>query len=306
MINPKVYIIIVNYTNWQDTLECLDSVIKSTYKEYSIIIIDNLSPNDSIRELANWATAYDHKVYTGSEFETAKPAELAKVNLVKNGKNTGFAAANNLALNLIKNLDCYAWLLNPDMIVETDALAELVKFADEQASTTIIGAVIRTFDEKKDIILYGGGKLDFRTATSNPSKNPAPANDLDYISGSSLFTHAGNFRTYGLLPEEYFLYWEETDWCYHAKLNGAQLKVCLAAICYDKISQVIGKGFLAHYYYTRNGLIFISKYKKEKLGLAWTAMYLKMAKRLILYQWDIAKGIKRGMIDFKNKRTHAI
>ena len=85
---------------------------------------------------------------------------------------------------------------------------------------------------------------------------------LDFISGGCLFTHAINFKRNGLLPEKYFLYWEETDWCYHARKKGCLLNVCTAAVCYDKISTIIGKGYLANYYYTINGLRFTSAIRK--------------------------------------------
>ena len=86
---------------------------------------------------------------------------------------------------------------------------------------------------------------------------------MDYISGGSLFTHINSFNDLGLLPEEYFLYWEETDWCYRAKKKGYELRLCEKAVCYDKVSSSIGKSFLADYYYTRNGLFFLSKFKKS-------------------------------------------
>ena len=52
---PPVYIIILNYKKWQDTMECLESVFHSSYKDFSVIVIDNDSQNNSLEHLMQWA-----------------------------------------------------------------------------------------------------------------------------------------------------------------------------------------------------------------------------------------------------------
>ena len=51
MTTPKVYIIILNYNQWKDTLACVESVLQSDYENYSVVAIDNNSPNDSRQNL---------------------------------------------------------------------------------------------------------------------------------------------------------------------------------------------------------------------------------------------------------------
>jgi GT2 family glycosyltransferase len=121
---------------------------------------------------------------------------------------------------------------------------------------------------------------------------------LDYISGACLFTHTSNLRKIGLLPEKYFLYWEETDWCYLARQSGCQFYVCHTAICYDKISTVIGKSFMADYYYMRNGLLFISKYRSKNIPFVIFFAGIRFMKRVITGQWKRANGVLKGMRDF--------
>ncbi len=121
---------------------------------------------------------------------------------------------------------------------------------------------------------------------------------LDYICGGALFTHAVNFRQLGGLPEKYFLYWEETDWCYNAKQNGFGLLVCESAVCYDKISSTIGKGFVADYYYSRNGLFFIKKYREKNIPLVLFCAGLRFFKRLIKGEWKRARGVLKGTMDY--------
>jgi len=52
---PKVAIIILNYTGWKDTIECLESVLRNDYPNYQVIVVDNGSPNNSMEYIKAWA-----------------------------------------------------------------------------------------------------------------------------------------------------------------------------------------------------------------------------------------------------------
>jgi len=55
MIYPKVYVVILNYNSWKDTIECLESVLRSDYQNYQVVVVDNNSTNNSIEYLKAWA-----------------------------------------------------------------------------------------------------------------------------------------------------------------------------------------------------------------------------------------------------------
>lgn len=304
---PKVYIIIVNYKNWQDTKDCLTSLLHASYKNFTVFIVDNNSGNQSLANLSAWMNSekVSHVIFPSPEVITL-PAQLPQVICVQNDHNSGFAGANNLILDLIKDENAFVWLLNPDMTAAPEALSHLVKLAVNKPVTTIIGATIKHWSGNRDLFFYGGGKVNYNTATIKLVSALAGAGKLDYISGGCLFTHAGNFKTIGLLPGEYFLYWEETDWCCKARQMGFELLLCSDAICYDKVSTVIGKGFLADYYYARNGLLFLSKYQGKKIPVALCFMVFRFFKRVFTGQWKRAAGIYRGTKDYLKKRKYAI
>lgn len=310
MDRPKVYVVILNYQNWQDTLECLESVLHSSYRYFSVIVIDNNSQNNSLGNLTNWAqnVQSDSKV-TKESFsyslvnkeninDFTDPALFNTLTFIQNDSNTGFAAGNNIALHILQNEDAYIWLLNPDMIVREDTMAELIKFADKKDRHSIIGSVVKHYSGKNDILFYGGGRILFSSASIKWIKDPDDIASLDFISGGCLFTHTGNFKRNGLLPEKYFLYWEETDWCYNARQKGCSLDVCTTAVCYDKVSTIIGKGFLANYYYTLNGLRFTSTIRKPKKAIILFYLGMRFLKRIITGKWASAKGLYKGARDF--------
>lgn len=311
-----VYIVIVNYKKWEDARECLDFLFRSDYQQFSVILVDNNSGNGSLQKLMEWAdspaqaTSADLPFHTGDlrkpigyrlfdrkewERTTADRAVLPRLIFVQNDSNSGFAAGNNVALRPLIADDAWVWLLNPDMIVQADTLSESVRFAIEQPFRTISGPVVKQYDPPHAIHIYGGARINRKSGTVVFLKEQAELPRLDYISGGALFTHTAHLREIGLLPEEYFLYWEETDWCFRAKEKGYAMKVCETAICYDKIGTTIGRGFLAEYYYTRNGLIFLSRHngtgKEPQMGF----VLLRFLKRIATGEWGKARGVYQGV-----------
>ena len=306
---PEVYIIILNYKNWQDTRECLESLTRLRHRQFKTIVVDNNSGNQSLQHLMEWADAQPetpggprYSYYEGNRL----PAGLGPFNslppiiFIQNPENNGFAEGNNLALRLLLEKNAYIWLLNPDMTAQDDALTALLQFAESHPPKTITGTTVKNYLPPHEVLQYGA-KINFNSATVDNVTDAARIPEIDYVCGGSLFAHTRHFNDIGLLPTDYFLYWEETDWCYQGRQKGYDITVCTEAVCFDKISTSIGRGFLADFYYTRNGLIFLSKYKKQKLPLAFFFIFLRFMKRVLLGQWAKAKGVYKGSITFLNK-----
>ena len=105
---PKVGIVISNYNGWQDTLVCLDSLQKQTYKDFEIILLDDASPNDSVAQLQDKLPA--NTVFLPQE------------------QNLGFAAVNNVGMRRALADGCdYVLLLNNDTAVAPDMLETLLR-----------------------------------------------------------------------------------------------------------------------------------------------------------------------------------
>jgi GT2 family glycosyltransferase len=311
MKNPKVYVVILNYKHWQDTRDCILSLMGSSYTRYHILVVDNNSGNNSLEELSgaliHAGLKHSDQPAAPADFILIQQQQLAqskidlsfhKITLIQNDRNDGFAAGNNIALRLPREEGSYVWLLNPDMIVQEHTMTALVRYAEQLGSRTIVGADVRYWDDKEQRFFYGGGKVHFFSGPSRMLMNPDEQQQLDYISGGCLFTATDTFNDLGLLPEDYFLYWEETEWCYRAKQEGYVLSVCPEAVCYDKISTIIGKGFISDYYYARNGLYFISRFKRKAIPSVLFFMSIRWLKRLMSGQGKRAKGIRWGTIDF--------
>lgn len=306
---PKLYIIIVNYNSWRDTLECLHSLKESIYKDFQIILVDNHSPNDSVVNLKKNFEKNDYVYYFFETFPVPHYENLPLDNsafnypilFVESSENLGFAGGNNIALRYLVDkkvqYDSRIFLLNPDTTIENDALLNLMNTKEK---SFISGCHIKSYDDHS-ISYYGAYRFNIPLGMLIQIKNPIAESKLvDYIHGGALFTTLATIKKIGLMPSDYFLYWEEADWCYKAKLQGIPLLICNQAIIYDKIGTSIGRGVLAYYYYARNGFIFYKKYFRKYIPLLLAMQLLRGLLAFCAGKRDVSKGYYLGIKDYFN------
>jgi hypothetical protein len=316
----EIFIVILNYNCWEDTIECLESVLKSTYCNFKVVVLDNNSPDSSMDRITAWAQGRlshfirkDNPLRKFSWPPVEKPLNFMSYSrgdieerkvvlpdtplvLIQTGDNLGFAVANNIALKWILNErpGSFVWLLNPDMVIEPDTLLRLVEAAGDDTKS-VTGCRVNDYCSPNETLFYGGARLIQWTGTVKFIKDPQKIEMLDFISGGSFFTSIDNFKEVGLLPEEYFLYWEETDWCTVARAKGVELKVCAEALCYNKVAASIGVGYLSEYYYTLNSLKFFKKYRPEQIKYILIANLLRIIKRVFMFKFAHIKAIIDAM-----------
>jgi GT2 family glycosyltransferase len=243
---PKVIIIIVNWNGYQDTSDCLRSIAKIDYPNYSIVVIDNGSK--------------------GREAEKIKRA-FKSISLIKNRTNKGYATANNQGIKfaLSKKAE-YLLLLNNDTLVKKDFLSLLVKYAEENGFKGILTPKILYY--KSNHIWAMGGRLPMLTSIprmtgqGKPSARYKKIIHCDYASGCALFVPSKTVRKIGLLNPIYFAYYEDTDFSFRAKSRGFDIRVIPESIIWHKVSRSTAPknlkkiGRAQGYLLARNGLIF--------------------------------------------------
>jgi len=317
----KIYIILLNYNGWKDTIECLESVLKNDYKNYQIIVVDNDSPNNSMEYIINWAEGKQELVYDENSqlkhlsqpfepkpldyvFYTKEEAlnggdqeKESKLNnpiiFIQAGENGGFAAGNNIGIKyaFAKNDFEYVWLLNNDTVIEKNSLSTLLNYASKK-DIGICGSALMYYHNPKEVQAYGGTVNKF----FGTSKHIFDINDidkkLDYIVGASFLIDKKVINKIGLLPEEYFLYYEETDYCFNARNNGFKLGVDVESIVYHKEGGSTGadknpnkKSEFMDILSLKNRIKFHRKYLSGGIGL-WSGMMIVFWNR-----------IRRGQID---------
>src|SRR3989338_8229659 len=111
-MNSLVYIIIINWNNAKDTIECLESLQKMNYENYRVVLVDNASTDDSMQKITAWLKI--------SNFE-------GKTNCIPLRENLGFTGGNNVGIDhAIKQNTDYVLLLNNDTLVTENFLSLMI------------------------------------------------------------------------------------------------------------------------------------------------------------------------------------
>lgn len=295
---PKVFVIILNFNGWSDTIECLESLGKVDYSNLEVVLIDNASQGD---------------------YRLPTTDYRFKIQIIYNKDNLGFAGGNNqgIKLALEKGTD-YVLLLNNDTTVEPDFLKKLVEELIQDESASIAGPLIYFYDSRqatgnKRLIWSAGGRFVGRLRRGEligyrevDQGEYQASEQVDYISGTCLLIKAEVIKKIGLIPEDYFLYYEDADWGQRAVSAGWRCLLVPQAIIYHKASQSTQEFSYPYIYYnTRNNLIFASRFGLKLLVYPLSAwIFLKQSVKFVLgIRRDWARPMMRGVWDFWNKKT---
>lgn len=261
MNQPHVSIIILNWNKWVDTIECLESVLKSNYTNYSIILIDNGSDNNSVEKILAWAYGNLPEPYVSKYNEIVlpevkKPVIVQKIRIeddnyipTKTGKNSlihlilsnenlGFAKANNVGIRYADAIwnSKYYYLLNNDTVIENETLRNLVTVLENHPQYKIAQSTIYFYENKEKIAIAGGklflwGKGRFYTRIK-----PNEIKEIGFINGCALLLSQEIVEKYGTLSERFFF--GEEDFEYSIRLSLKKVKkVCVGnSRVYHKIS----------------------------------------------------------------------
>jgi len=238
----KVSIILLNWNNPYDTVECIESLKEISYPNYEIIVVDNNSTDDSIKELEN----------------------IRNIQLIRNDSNLGFAGGNNVGIEYaLKRSSDLILLLNNDTVVDRDFLSVLVGRAVGKKNVGIIGSKIYNYSEPAKIWSAGGGitKLTKRTFQYGENKSDEKKfnreMEVDFLSGCCMLIKREVFERIGLLDAEYFMYYEDVDFCLRAK-KFCKVIYTPGAIIWHKVSATSNKSY-RDYYRMRNYMMLLNK-----------------------------------------------
>ena len=257
---PRVAICILNYNGWQDTLECLKSLKKLDYPDFQTIVIDNRSTGDDAMRINSWLT-------------NNWPSAV----FIQSADNRGYAAGNNQGLRWALERDFkYTWILNNDTVVNPDSLTHLVTKAQSEPTTGLVGAMQYYYDQPDKILARGGGYINKWLAISRHCIKPTDR--LDYIPGACLFMSAAMLRQIGLLDEDFFIYWEDSDISFRARKAGWALTLAEKARILHKESATMGsQSEFSDYHHAKSGKLFFNKHHPRAVPVL---MLTKMLQRI--------------------------
>lgn len=283
----KVSVITVNYNEPEVTIDFLQSVFTdNTYKNCEIIVVDNGSKKNFI---PLWESKYKDVIYIRSE------------------ENLGFSGGNNLGIK--KAGGDYLFFTNNDTEFTGDLIEKLVNVLEENHGVGIVSPKIM-YHDRKDIIQYAGfTPMNMITGTNkfigayekDKGQYDHMKGPTGFIHGAAMMTRRSVIEKAGLMPEIFFLYYEELDWCEQIKKAGYQVWLEPAATIYHKESMSVGKtSGLKEYYLMRNRILYM---RRNAAGWQLILFYIRLLtlgipKWVIIYMIEgkffLVKCILRG------------
>ncbi|QVJ80732.1 hypothetical protein SAMN04487826_0763 [Prevotella sp. khp1] len=285
----RLSIITINYNGLNDTSELIDTIPFNSNLE--VIVVDNASKED---EASIIAERYPH------------------VKVIRSQYNLGFAGGNNLGINEAKGE--YILLINNDTYFKKFNIDPLIERLESSDKIGIVCPKLR-FTWGNNPIQYAGytplSPITVRNQAIGFGKEDAgqydTAHPTPYAHGAAMLMKRAAIEKVGLMPECFFLYYEELDWSMMFTRAGYEIWYDPACTVYHKESQTTGQNSpLRTYYITRNRLLLVKRnYKGINKYLSYIYLIGIVATRDIIKntlqgRFDLVKSVFRGILSFKN------
>lgn len=321
---PAVCVVLVNWNGWGDTVQCLESLLRSTGVGLQVVVCDNDSGDGSLDHIQAWAagrlpaavdpshplaglalpplpkplrcTRYDRAdAERGGDADADADAPLV---LVQTGANLGFAGGCNVGMRFAAARGHrFVWLLNNDTLVRPDTLLHLVQRAERDPRLGMVGSTLLSYDGTTVQALgYGAYNPWLALPRHIRAGGERAGARAAYVVGASMLVRREFLAEVGLLSEDYFLFFEELDWAMRA---GAAWSLGHApeSVVFHKEGASNGgsstgaKSRLADYYFMKNRIVFTRKYFPRRLPTVYLALGVAAARRALRGDWARARMI---------------
>lgn len=301
---PQVGILVLNWNSYTEVAQCLDSLRSIFYDNFDVIVVDNGSSDNS-----------------GTKLDQ----EYSNVEVVLSADNLGFSAGSNLGIQRLRDQGAdYVWLINNDIMIPDDQiLRKLVAVMEANSEIGIITPQINEYPDT-DTIWFKRGEMNLRIGSYYHSKNRRwylhglkkkqlkiqkeyvqTKNKLlknEYLPFSCALFRESLFSEIGLLPEEYFLYVEDVEYCLRTMNAGYQLATIPNVKVYHEKSSESSLSPIRSYYGVRNRYLFAQRNNSEiNLALFYPAYILSIVllfgQRILAGNFVSAEAIVRGALD---------
>ena len=290
---PKVSIIVLNFNGINDTKKCLKSLLKTTYKNFQIFLVDNGSDKNHAEILK--------KIFNSR-----------KIHFIRLEKNLGFTGGNNLLMKQIT--DKYILLLNNDVEVPKDWLNPLVDIMEKNSKIAVVQPKILWSRNKKYFDYAGacGGYIDifgypftrgriFSTIEKDTGQYDTVA-DIFWASGAAMMIRSSVLKKVGYFDEQFFNYMEEIDLCFRIRTFGYRVVCEPSSYVYHKVAGTASrnerqKRFWEH---RNNVLLIIKNYPFLQLiyilPIRMTMEYMSILYYLLTKRIDYALGALKSQV----------
>lgn len=337
MSHPRVHIVLLNWNSAADTLECLESVLRIDYPNYQVVVCENASSDDSVGRIREWANGRgcanvpsddlrhlmdaprsDPTPFVEIDRATAElggtaATTNARVVLVHNGANLGFAGGNNVGMRYAiaasaTDASGFVCLLNNDTVVSRDWLSRLM--AESQSDRTIgaAGAMLFEYHEPEVVESAGGGVVHPwqgmpRGTTATRQRRGTSASiprRLDFLTGACMLMRTSTLERVGLIDERFFLYCEDIELSLRIRQGGWRIALVPGAEMWHKNGGTTRRqGARRDYYIVRNSLLLVHKLYPMLVPAAMVfSLYRCALPKIVRGDWTRLRAVVGAYRDF--------
>lgn len=255
---PLVTIITVNYNQEHVTRDLLHSIQELNYPNYEVIIVDN-----------------------GSKTSLSLNGQFSQYKLIRSEENLGFAGGNNLGI--IQAKGSYLFFVNNDTILPQDCIEPLIRRFSLEKNAGVVSPKIKYYDDPTLIQYAGYTPMNPFTARNKgigyqevDKGQYDKTIETSFAHGAAMMVKREVVDRIGLMPEVFFLYYEEFDWCEQIRKGGYKIYYEPKSVIYHKESISVGKNSpMKTYYMIRNRILFMRR-NSPKIKLSFFYLYLCM------------------------------
>lgn len=262
----KIGIVMVNYNGLKFQNDCLKTLYNQEYQNFEVVVVDSNSHDDSIKKLRE---------------------NYPQVHVICENENVGVAVGNNIGIKYCLQNDAeYILLLNNDTELDPMLLSNLIN----KASPKCIVVPKIYFYSPNNWIWFGGGYLDWNKASGYhiglkeiDKGQFDEEKDISYSPTCCMLIHKDVFNKIGLIDENTFMYYDDTDFCVRLLDNGYRIRYVPSAYLWHKVSSSSGgmSNRIGVYYNNRNQLYFMCKYRER----------ISFVSKLIIHSKKIIKAL---------------
>jgi len=254
-MTAHIKILILNWNGKHLLKPCLDSVSAIDYPNYSVMVIDNGSTDNSVKMVKE---------------------KFSEVELLELENNNGFAGGYNRCFTRLKDeYSGFILLLNNDTEVDPDILNSFIQAKEKYGDNNLYGGKI-FYQNNQELIWYAGGNVDLkylkifhRGIRQNDSAEFSKPLQTDYITGCCLFTSMEVINQLNGFDERFNMYGEDVELCLRAKKEGINCYYWPDAKLFHHVSASLG------------GAFSLKKLSKKLIGIGrlYNKHYLELTKK---------------------------
>ena len=308
MTPSGIAVVVVNWNRSADTLACLDSLAtaapggRGEGGPARVVVVDNGSTDGSLEALESWRASH------------ALPLSILAA-----GSNRGFAGANNLGIASLTADPAitHFLLLNNDATVDPGFFAQVARALVTAPGAGILGPTIYVTGQPGEVWYAGGHFVPLRALVVHDTavpRGPAPI-ATEFVTGCAMLISRRTWATLGPLPECYFIYLEDAEYCYRARGAGLPVLYAPHAVAYHAVGATVRRsvpGPRVEYWKARNRALFVRR--NFRAWTRWGALaylaatkpgraFVEVLRGRPALGWAVLRGTAQGLLSKDGHRV---